>query len=64
MEINQIYSEIIREHSMYSDHKGDLEDKTDSQIGVNPSCGDEITLNVKIEDDKIVDASYQGVGCA
>lgn len=64
MEINQIYSEIIREHSIYSDHKHDLENKTDTQLGVNPSCGDEITLNLNVQGDIIVDASYQGIGCA
>lgn len=64
MEINQIYTELIREHSMDSEHRHDLEDKTDSKMGVNPSCGDEIQLNLKINDGIIEDASYDGVGCA
>lgn len=64
MEINQIYTELIREHSVESEHKKALEDKTDSKLGVNPSCGDEITLNLKIKDRIIEDASYEGIGCA
>lgn len=64
MEINQIYTELIREHSIESEYKKTLEDKTDSKLGVNPSCGDEITLNLKIKDNIIEDASYEGIGCA
>ncbi len=32
--------------------------------GVNPSCGDDIILNLKVEDDTIVDGSFEGDGCA
>lgn len=64
MELNQIYTELIREHSNNKFNKRELADKTHSELGHNPSCGDEITLNLKIEDGKIKDASYEGVGCA
>lgn len=64
MEINQIYSELIREHSMDKTHKHAMEDRTDFHMGVNPSCGDEIVLNIKLEDSVIKEASYEGFGCA
>lgn len=64
MELNQIYTELVREHSMNSSNKHPLENKTDSQMGVNPSCGDELKLNVLIDDGIIKDASYEGIGCA
>lgn len=64
MEINQLYTELIREHSMNSENKKELLDRTHHHLGVNPSCGDEITLNLKIEDGVIVDATYEGIGCA
>lgn len=64
MELKQIYTELIREHSNNKFNKRPLEDATASELGHNPSCGDEITLNVKIEDGKVADASYEGVGCA
>lgn len=64
MEINQLYSELIMEHSMNSTHKHDIEDSTHHRLGVNPSCGDEITLNIKLDGDIIEDASYTGIGCA
>ncbi len=64
MELKQIYTELIREHSSNKFNKRPLEDKTHSELGHNPSCGDEITLNLKIEDGVIKDASYEGIGCA
>lgn len=64
MEINQLYTELIKEHSMDKSKKRPLEDKTDSELGFNPSCGDEIILNLKINDGIIKDASYEGIGCA
>lgn len=64
MEINQLYTELIKEHSMDKSKKRSLDDKTDSELGFNPSCGDELILNLKIEDGIIKDATYEGVGCA
>lgn len=64
MEIDQIYTELIKEHSLYSDNKKPLENATVSELGVNPSCGDEIVLNIKLNNDIIEDASFEGVGCA
>lgn len=64
MEINQIYTELIREHSMESDNKKELQDRTDHHMGVNPSCGDELEINIKLNGDIIEDASFTGMGCA
>lgn len=64
MELSQIYTELIMEHSSKSPHKHEMDDRTHHELGVNPSCGDEITLNIKLKDDMIEDASYEGVGCA
>lgn len=64
MDLSQIYTELIREHSMDSPHKHEMENPTHSQMGVNPSCGDEIKLNIKLNGDIIEDASYDGIGCA
>lgn len=64
MELKQIYTELIREHSNNKFNKRPLEDKTHSELGHNPSCGDEITLNLQVEDGVVKDASYEGIGCA
>lgn len=55
---------MIREHSNNKFNKRPLEGKTHSELGHNPSCGDEISLNLKIENGVIKDASYEGIGCA
>ena len=64
MEIRALYREIINEHNLYPAHKRDLDDPTIVLNGVNPSCGDDIDLQLKIEDDVVVDAAYNGSGCA
>ncbi len=64
MEIDNIYNEIVMEHSMNSPYKKAIKNITCSQHAHNPSCGDDITLNVLFKDGKIVDASFIGSGCA
>ena len=58
------YNEILTDHNMNPVHKRELPDANFTLEGVNPSCGDDIVLNLKIEDDKIVDGAYEGDGCA
>lgn len=52
------------EHNKSSHNRKTIESPTISERGHNPSCGDDISLELKIEDDIIVDAAYSGVGCA
>ena len=58
------YNEILTEHNIRPEFKYDLEDADITLEGVNPSCGDEITLELQIEDGIIKDAAFTGVGCA
>ncbi|MBQ8994729.1 MAG: SUF system NifU family Fe-S cluster assembly protein [Oscillospiraceae bacterium] len=58
------YNEILTEHNMHPDFKYDLENADLILDGINPSCGDEITLKLKVEDDVIVDGAFVGDGCA
>ncbi len=58
------YNEVLTDHNINPGHKHPLPDANFSLEGVNPSCGDDIVLNLKIEDDIIVDGSYEGAGCA
>lgn len=64
MDLKEIYTQLILEHSRNSRNKRDLENPTHKELGHNPSCGDEITLELIVEDEIIKDASYTGVGCA
>lgn len=64
MDLKQMYREIVNEHNLHPTHKYDLEAPTMVLRGVNPSCGDDITLQLKVEDGVIADGSYNGIGCA
>ncbi|WP_027431672.1 Fe-S cluster assembly sulfur transfer protein SufU [Lachnospira multipara] len=65
MENNRsFYNEILTEHNVNPYHKHEIENPDFELRGVNPSCGDEITLKLKLSGDKIVDAGFVGDGCA
>ena len=62
--LGDLYTEVIGEHSRSPENKGALAAATVRERGHNPSCGDEITLELQIEDGIIKDAAFTGVGCA
>ena len=64
MDLKQIYSSIIMEHSNNSEHKHELEHATHNERGHNPSCGDDIQLHLNIDGDIIKEAAFTGHGCA
>lgn len=64
MDIREIYTQIITEESRNTKNKRYLQSLTHEEKGHNPSCGDEITLQLEIKDGIIKDASYTGLGCA
>lgn len=64
MELKELYREILNEHNINPAHKSELSGANLSLQGVNPSCGDNITLNLKTQDGKITDGAFTGSGCA
>ena len=62
--LGDLDTEVIGEHSRSPENKGELAAATVRERGHNPSCGDEITLELQIEDGIIKDAAFTGVGCA
>lgn len=64
MNLDLIYTELITEHSQYSPYKGELNEATIRERGHNPSCGDDIQLDICIEDGKVAKMRFHGVGCA
>jgi nitrogen fixation NifU-like protein len=64
MELKQLYREIVNEHNLHPMHKRAIENPDLVLRGVNPSCGDDITLSLKIKDGVIEDGGYEGSGCA
>jgi nitrogen fixation NifU-like protein len=64
MQLDSLYQEVILDHYKRPQHKG-LAATYDAQVHhVNPSCGDEITLNVTLDGDKIAAITWDGVGCS
>jgi len=64
MELNALYQEVIVDHYKHPQHKG-LLSTYDAQVHhVNPSCGDEITLNIALNNGSISSLSWDGVGCS
>jgi nitrogen fixation NifU-like protein len=59
-----MYQEIILDHYKHPHGRG-LRDPFDAEsFQVNPTCGDEVTLRVKLDDGKVADVSYDGQGCS
>jgi nitrogen fixation NifU-like protein len=62
--LESMYQEIILDHYKHPHGRG-LRDPFDAEsFQVNPTCGDEVTLRVKLDDGKVADVSYDGQGCS
>ena len=62
--MNTFYNEILTEHNVNPTHKHELSDADITLEGVNPSCGDDIILSLKVSDGVIADGAFSGDGCA
>ena len=62
--LENIYTELIAEHSQSKENRRALANATIRERGHNPSCGDEITLELEVADGVIKDAAFSGTGCA
>ena len=59
-----LYAENILDHSKHPRHTGSLAEPTVRHHEENTSCGDDLEVDLKIEDDRIVDIKWHGEGCA
>ena len=65
MNLERIYQQTILDYNNRKDLTKELDDPTYIERGHNPNCGDDLTLEVRLSEDKIVeDASFLGNGCA
>ena len=64
MRMEQMYQEVILDHYKHPHARGLREPFGAEVHHVNPTCGDEVTLRVNIQDGKIADVSYDGQGCS
>lgn len=62
--LEELYNDIIMEHSMNSYNKKELDSCDFCEMGHNPNCGDEIKLEVKLKGNVIEDMAFTGHGCA
>lgn len=64
MQLDNLYQEVILDHYKHPENKG-LAATYDAQVHhINPSCGDEITLNLTLQGDKVSAISWDGIGCS
>ena len=62
--VDSLYQEIILDHYKNPHHHA-LPDEFDAEVHhVNPTCGDEVTLRVRLSGDRVDDVSYDGEGCS
>lgn len=62
--LDDVYNELIMEHSMNSYNKRKIDNPDKVEKGHNPSCGDEIELELKMNGNIIEDLAFTGQGCA
>lgn len=61
--LDNLYRQVILDHSAHPHHHGELNDSTNEIELKNPTCGDVLQLDVKVEDNKIKDIAFSGYGC-
>jgi nitrogen fixation NifU-like protein len=59
-----LYQELILDHNRTPRNKREMEEPSVSAEGHNPLCGDEVTVFVKLDGERIEDISFVGQGCA
>lgn len=62
--VGNIYTAALMQHNAHPDYKYEMQGATCSHEGINPSCGDELTLQLKLDGNVIEGASFVGQGCA
>jgi nitrogen fixation NifU-like protein len=64
MKVEDLYQEIILDHYRGKHHSG-LREPYDAEVHhVNPTCGDEVRLRVRLDKDTVADVSYEALGCS
>lgn len=64
MELKQLYTDLILEYNKDKANKRKISSPTVHEHGHNPSCGDDIDIEAKVENGVITDLAYTGTGCA
>jgi len=59
-----LYRQNILDHNRSPRNRRRMDDATNSRREVNMSCGDDVEIFVRVEDGRIADLSFDGIGCA
>ena len=59
-----LYQEVVVEHKRAPRHFGKLEAPTHEARGRNPQCGDDVEVQLRLEDGRVADIAFPGQGCA
>ncbi|WBY01089.1 SUF system NifU family Fe-S cluster assembly protein [Ramlibacter tataouinensis] len=62
--IDDLYQELVLEHKRAPRHFGKLPEATHEARGRNPSCGDDIHVQLQLQGDALKDIRFTGQGCA
>lgn len=63
-QLDELYRDVILDHFKSSSHAGELPNATITSDGNNPLCGDELTVLIRLEGDRVAQARFKGTGCA
>lgn len=63
-DLSDLYQEILLEHNRRPRNFRTLDDATHHANGFNPLCGDEISLQLRVDEETVGDVGFQGHGCA
>jgi nitrogen fixation NifU-like protein len=63
-DLRELYQQVIIDHSRSPRNYRELEHSSHNAEGYNPLCGDQITVYLVVEGDRITDVSFKGSGCA
>ena len=63
-DLDQLYQQVILDHSRERHGQGALADPDATSHQVNPTCGDEVELGVRVQDGKVVAVGWEGDGCS
>jgi nitrogen fixation protein NifU and related proteins len=62
--LDQLYREIILDHNKHPRNKGTLDPHDFSAEDVNPLCGDEVRIDLRVTGDRVSEIAFSGRGCA
>ncbi|MDQ1743297.1 MAG: nitrogen fixation protein NifU [Pseudonocardiales bacterium] len=64
LSMDSMYQQIILDHYKHPQHRGAIEPFDAEVHHVNPTCGDEVTLRVRLADGEIAELGWVGEGCS